>query len=194
MIDISSGESRRGGRSSLLRTLGSSRRFSSTPNFSPPSLNIHHFYFLQNMPYVVEGNNFKCTHSSGFVHRRPSSGRLAGGPVPPVDYPSLGEMVAWAQSEDGGRVASDERYVRSSFDDRLFMLSCLGVVSEDRRKGRGGHGDTSVLRDLFRMGQLDWDEYQKPSPANTRSFRYTAALGQELLRRIERSEDRVYLF
>jgi hypothetical protein len=74
------------------------------------------------------------------------------------------------------------------------MLSCLGVVSEDRRKGRGGHGDTSVLRDLFRMGQLDWDEYQKPSPANTRSFRYTAALGQELLRRIERSEDRVYLF
>jgi hypothetical protein len=103
-------------------------------------------------------------------------------------------MAAWAQTEDGARVASNETYVRSSFDDRLFMLSCLGVVSEDRRKGRGGHGDVSVLRDLFRMGHLDWDEYQKPSPANIRSFRYTAALGQELLRRIERTEDRVQLF
>jgi uncharacterized protein YukE len=146
------------------------------------------------MPYVVENNSFQATHRPGFVNRRPSNGRLAGGLIPLADYLSIGEMVAWAQKEDGVRVAGDATYVGCSFDDRLFMLACLGVVSEDKRKGRGGHGDTTVLRDLFRMGQLDWDEFQKPSSANTRSFRYTAALCQELLKRIERSEDRVQLF
>jgi hypothetical protein len=103
-------------------------------------------------------------------------------------------MVAWAQKEEGARLASDDTYLYCSHDDQLFMLSCLGVLQEERRKGRGGHGNTSILRDLFRMGQLDWDDFQKPSPANTRSFRYTAALGQELLTRIEKSEDRVLLF
>jgi hypothetical protein len=103
-------------------------------------------------------------------------------------------MVEWAQKEEGARLASDDTYLNSSHDDQLFMLSCLGVLQEERRRGRVGHGNTSVLRDLFRMGQHDWAEFQKPSPANTRSFRYTAALGQELLTRIERTEDRVPLF
>jgi len=146
------------------------------------------------MSYGVTSESFIATQGRGSVHHRPSNRHLAGNPVPSDHYPSILDMVEWAQKEDGVRVASDDSYVHCTIDDRLFMLSCLGVVSEDRRKGRGGHGDTTVLRDLFRIGQFDWAEYQKPSPANTRSFRYTAAISQELLRRIELSEDRVNLF
>ena len=95
---------------------------------------------------------------------------MAGSLVVPGSYPSIDAMAAWAQKEEGVQVAGDDTYVGCSFDDRLFMLACLGVVSEDKRKGRGGHGGTTVLRDLFQMGQINWNKYQKPSPANTRSF------------------------
>ena len=44
------------------------------------------------------------------------------------------------------------------------------------------------------MGQLDWAVHHKPAPHTIQSFRYSVALGEELLARIEASEDRVSVF
>ena len=52
----------------------------------------------------------------------------------------------------------------------------------------------TVLRSLFQMGQLDWAVHQKSAPATIQSLRYSAALGQELLARIEATKDRVSVF
>ena len=101
--DISSWESRRGEKDSLLRVLGSSRGSSSTPKLSSPHNNFHNFYSSFNMPYAVTSNSFRQTHGIGSVHRRPSSHRLAGNPVPADRYPSIVGMVEWAQKEDGVR-------------------------------------------------------------------------------------------
>lgn len=89
------------------------------------------------------------------------------------------------------RSASADDFANASYDDQLWMLSCVGARAEAARMGRGGYGDTSVLYALFAMGLYNWSEVEKPSSANVRPFRYTAVLGQELLRRIELTEDRV---
>jgi len=129
--NISSWESCRGEKDSLLRVLGSSKGSSSTPKLSSPHNNFHNSHTSSNMPYAVTSNSFRQTHGIGSVHRQPSSCRLAGNPVPADRYPSIVGMVEWAQKEDGVRRAADDTYVDCSYDDRLFMLSCLGVVSED---------------------------------------------------------------
>jgi hypothetical protein len=100
-------------------------------------------------------------------------------------------MVTWAEQVHALRRSTDPPYLNARFDDRLWMLACAGTREEADRRPREGYGNDSILRDLFRMGQLDWDDVERPSQGNTRSFRYTAALGQELLARIEATETKV---
>ena len=144
--------------------------------------------------YSLNDNQYSSNNRPGTIRCSPSFGRFPGNPVLPYPYPSPGAMVGWAESPDETRLASTEAYHHASYDDWLWMLSCRGVRAQELRAGRGGYGDTSVLNSLFRMGQWDWPEAQKPSPPVVRSIRYSAALGQELLRRIELSEDRVCCF
>ena len=148
----------------------------------------------QGLLYSLHDNRYSSNRRPGTIRRSVSFGRFPGNPVLPYPYPSPGDMVGWAESPDETRLASTDAYHHASFDDRLWMLSCRGVRAQELRAGRGGYGDTSVLNSLFQMGQWDWPEAQKPSPPVVRSIRFSAALGQELLRRIELSEDRVCCF
>jgi hypothetical protein len=163
--------------------------------FQTVSNTFQHFHTTPNtvysMPrvYQLSSDRYMSNNGHGSIHRRPSNSCLVGRPDFGRPYPAPETMVAWAESLDS--LPSEDVYCDASHDDQLWMLTCRGVQSQNRRRGRVGHGNTAILNDLFRLGQFDWEEWQKPSPANTRAFRYTAALGQELLSRIERAEDRV---
>jgi hypothetical protein len=100
-------------------------------------------------------------------------------------------MVAWIEGSVEAREGLFDAYANASNDDRLWMLACSGAREEDTRRRRAGYGNTRVLRDLFDMGQFQWTESQRPAPASLRPIRYASALGQELLRRIERVELKV---
>ena len=144
--------------------------------------------------YSLHDNVYTSSRGSGSITRNDSFNRLPGSPGAASVYPDASSMVAWAEKPHELRQTTDTAYCDASQDDRLWMLSCAGVRAGEGRTERRGFGNNQVLRNLLHMGQLDWAVHHKPAPHTTRSFRYTAALGEELLARIEASEDRVSVF
>ena len=125
--------------------------------------------------FTFHDNSYTSSTGRGSITRSDSFNRVPGSPGIAASYPDISSMVAWSETPHDLRNTTDAAYRDASQDDRLWMLS-------------------QVLRNLLHMGQLDWAAHHKPAPHTTRSFRYTAALGEELLARIEASEDRVSVF
>ena len=144
--------------------------------------------------FTFHDNSYTSSTGRGSITRSNSFTRVPGSPGVAASYPDVSSMVAWSETPHDLRNTTDAAYRDASQDDRLWMLSCAGVRAGEARSGRRGFGSTQVLRNLLHMGQLDWAAHHKPAPHTTRSFRYTAALGEELLARIEASEDRVSVF
>ena len=130
--------------------------------------------------FALHDNSYTSSRGCGSISHSDSFTRIPGSPGIASDYPSTSSMVAWAEN--------------TSQNDRLWMLSCAGVRAGEDRTGQRGFGNTQVLRNLLHMGHLDWAAHHKPAPHTIQSFRYSAALGEELLARIEASEDRVSVF
>ena len=144
--------------------------------------------------FTIHDNSYTSSTGHGSITRLDSFNRVPGSPGIAASYPNIGSMVAWSETSHDLRSTTDAAYRDASQDDRLWMLSCAGVRAGEAQAGRRGFGSTQVLRNLLHMGQLDWAAHHKPAPHTIQSFRYSAALGEELLTRIEASEDRVSVF
>ena len=144
--------------------------------------------------FAYHDNKYVSRTGRGTITRSNSFGRPGGDSSSPSDYPSTLDMVRWIEGPVERRNTTDEAYAYASYDDRLWMLSCGGAREEEGRRSRVGYGGTGVLRDLFDMGQFQWADRHKPSPVSLRAFRFTSAMGQELLRRIEGTETKVGTF
>ena len=141
-----------------------------------------------------DSSNYTSNTGRGTVRRSLSSSTLPVGIELSAGYPAVRELVAWAEAPHETQSLLAEAFLNATNDDRLWMFACSGARAEEARRRRTDLATSSQLRFLFDIGQFDWAEHHQPSPATTRSFRYTAAIGQELLRRIETSEDRVSVF
>ena len=144
--------------------------------------------------FTIHDNSYSSSTGRGSITRHDSFACVPGSPGVAASYPDVGSMVAWSETPHDLRHTTDVAYRDASQDDRLWMLSCAGVWAGEDRAGRRGFGSTQVLRNLLHMGQLDWAAHHKPAPHTIRSFQYSAALGEELLARIEASEGRVSVF
>ncbi len=145
-------------------------------------------------PFVHNGNQYVSARGRGSIPRKDSFGRPPGVGNTSHYYPTPAAMVAWVEGPVEERDNTDDAYAYASHDDRLWMLACAGARDEEERRSRAGYGQTGVLRDLFDMGQYQWSDFHKPSPASLRPIRYASAVGQELLKRIERMETKVGSF
>ena len=144
--------------------------------------------------FTIHDNSYTSSTGCGSITHSDSFNHVPGSPGIAASYPNVGSMVAWSETPHDLRNTTNAAYRDASQDDRLWMLSCAGVQAGEDQAGRRGFGTTQVLRHLLHMGQLDWAAHHKPAPHTIRSFRYSAALGEELLTRIEASEDKVSVF
>ena len=75
------------------------------------------------------------------------------------------DMVEWSERSHDLRITTANTFSDTSYDDRLWMLSCAGAQAEEAQTGRRGFENTQVLRHLFQMGYYEWAVHQKPAPA-----------------------------
>jgi hypothetical protein len=136
-------------------------------------------------------NNVFTTASSVLTitqhdHRAHLSSRLDS----TAPYPPLDALVGRAQETGGPREAFPAYY----HPDALFGFAVR--LFTERFSPATSHRLDPVLRRLFVMG-FDWREAEGPEQLSPGlGLRYSAVLGHELLRRIEKLEDQVgsYLF
>ena len=174
----------------LLRIQGLSRGFATTSRF----FKLYNHFTTYHPMFTFHDNSYISSRGSGSITHNDSFAHIPDSPGIASDYPSTSSMVAWAEKPHELQLTADLVYCDASQDDRLWMLSCAGVRAGEGRTRQRGFGNTQVLRNLLHMGQLDWAMHHKPAPHTIRSFQYSAALGEELLARIEPLEDRVSVF
>ena len=105
-----------------------------------------------------------------------------------LPYPDGQLMVTWATSSDWLRTI--DTFKSLSNDDALFALSIKGHTKCERCWLRGMSDLRGpVLTRLLGMGRYDWREPNPPPEFAIRCFRYSAALGSELLRQVEGWEE-----
>ena len=99
-------------------------------------------------------------------------------------------MVTWATSSDWLRTI--DTFKSLSNDYTLFALSVKGHTDCECRRLRGmPELRGPILTRLLGMGRYDWHEPNPPPEFAIRCFQYSAALGSELLGRVEGWEDSV---
>jgi len=121
-----------------------------------------------------------------FPSRAPEHSRISSA----LPYPDGQSMVTWATSSDWLRTI--DTFKSLSNDDALFALSVKDHTDGERRRLRPlPELRGPILTRLLGMGRYDWREPNPPPEFAIRCLRYSAALGSELLGRIEGWEDSV---
>ena len=121
--DICDREGHMGVGDSLLRIQGLSRGPATTPKF----FQLHNHFTTPISMFTFHDNSYVSSTRQGSISRLDSFACLPGSPGVASVYPSIDSMVAWSETSHDLHHTTNTAYRDTSQDDRLWMLSCVGV-------------------------------------------------------------------